>query len=136
MIITPQCGLKNYVTLAVSLAFCCCMISMLPSVGDEGFTLNMPEVTVDDTSAVLRQMIIDETVKKICETVKMDVSDKYSLGDDEITVSLDRTNGEEIVINRIYIELYGGRNMMKLTGIQYYVTEKYSIECTAVFIER
>ncbi len=133
--ITPETGIKKYVSFAVALAFCCALFSYLPFSEDRG-ELKLPQVTVEDRSEELKQRIIRETVKKICESVKADVMKKYSVNEDEITVSLDHTVGDEVELKGFYIELYGGRNMMKLTGIQYYVTERYGTECTVVYIEQ
>ncbi len=134
--VVPFGGLKKYVAFAVSLAFCCTLLSFLPGADSGNGAFEIPQVNIEDASDEVRQEIIVQTVNKICESVKADVMSKYSVNGGEITVSLDYTDGEEVTVNGFYIELCGGRNMAKLTNIQYYVTEKYGAECTAVYIER
>ncbi len=136
MMITPDGGVKKYVSLAVSLSFCAVFLSFLPSIGEVGTVLKLPEVTVNDTSETLRGQIIQKTVDGICNTVCADVMKKYSLTQDEITVKLEWRNGDEVEIDKIYIEIYGFGNMAKTTRIQYYVTDTYGIRCETVFVER
>ncbi len=132
--ITPESELKKYVSFALALCCCCILFSYLPKLDASG-ELKLPQVTVEDKSEELKKKIIEETIERICESVKSDITERYSVSSDDITVSLDYSDGDEIRLNGFYIELYGGGNMMKLTSIQYYVTERYGTACTVVFVE-
>ncbi len=134
MLISPDGGIKKYISLACSLTAVAALLSMI-SPGDIGSAIHEGEVTVYDNSERVRQEIINKTIEKINSGIKADLMNKYKIEGGDIDVYANYTDADSIEITEYYIELRGEENMLKPTRIQYYVSEHYGGKCTVVYVE-
>lgn len=130
LMVMPEGGLKKYVKLAVSLAFCAFIVSSFVK-GDIG-GISLPEVEIQDSSGEFRKAVIESTKKNAEKNLKDAVKEKFHISENDMEVRVGINDTEQgLVISEIYVRLYGIKNTVKVTAVKKYAEELFNCEVTA-----
>ncbi len=130
LMIMPEGGLKKYVKLAVSLAFCAFVVSSFAK-GDIG-SISLPDVEIQDNSGEFRKAVIENTRKNAEKNLKDAVNKKFHISENDIEVKVGIRDGENgLEISDVYVKLYGIKNTVKVTAVKKYAEELFDCEVTA-----
>lgn len=130
LMIMPEGGLKKYVKMAVSLAFCAFVVSSF--VGGDIGDISLPKVEIRDESGKFREEVIKKTVENAEKNLKDAVKKKFNISENDIEVKVEIYDGKNgLEISGVHIKLYGIKNTVKVTAVKKYAEELFDCEVTA-----
>lgn len=137
LIASPEGSFKKYIKLCCTLCVLAVIASLLPGAADLPEAAEIPRAAVEDLSDDAKNIVIEETKKRLCLAVKDAAYEKYGIDGDDISVdmALDLSDLQKIRITKITVQIFGLENAVKVTGLKNYVSDSFGCSCEVTFSE-
>lgn len=133
LLLSPDGGLKKYVSLCCSLCAVAFIAASVSFVLPGGFEL--PRSEIEDKTEELRKLAVQTAIENIKNSVISAAEDKYGILPECISVEVqaDASDYSEVKLTGIYITLSGLENAVKVTRLKTYIQQTFDCYTEVVF---